>query len=60
MKFRYYVELHEGYQSTCMLEAEYEVEFIIEAKNRVTADRMVNALLKDGNIKEIGGICIEQ
>ena len=60
MKFRYYVELHEGYQTTCMLETECEVEFVIEAKNSVTADRMVNALLKNGNIKEIDYVCMEQ
>lgn len=59
MKFEYYAELYKGYRQTCVDEEEYDVKFIIEAKNRVTADRMVNALLKKDNVKEISGVCIE-
>ena len=35
------------------------VYFTIEAKNRVTADRMVKALLAAGNITEIIGVAID-
>lgn len=41
-------------------EEETEVRFVIEAKNRVTADRAVKALLKDAaNVKEYSGFCID-
>ena len=41
-------------------EEETEVRFVIEAKNRVTADRAVKALLKDAaNVKEDSGFCID-
>lgn len=60
MKFEYIVDLKEGYKPVMQTEEETEVRFIIEAKNRVTADRAVRALLKDaGNVEEWNGICIE-
>lgn len=61
MKFEYIVDLKEGYKPVMQTEEETEVRFIIEAKNRVTADRAVRALLKDaGNVEEWSGICIEE
>ena len=60
MKFEYVVDLKEGYKPTMEIEPKEELRFFIEAKNRVTADRMVAALLKDAsNIKEIFGFCID-
>lgn len=60
MKFSYLVEVKEGYKQTMQTEDETEVRFVIEAKNRATADRMVKAMLKDApNIKEYDGVCIE-
>lgn len=59
LKFKYYVELKEGYRPVMELEEETEISFVIEAKNRATADRMVKALLKEAaNVKEYGGFCI--
>lgn len=57
LRFKYHIELKEGYKQTMEPETETEISFVIEAKNRATADRMVKALLKDAtNIK--GGNCI--
>ena len=59
LKFEYYVELKEGYRPVMQSEEQEEVRFVIEAKNRATADRAVKALLKDAaNVKRYGGICI--
>lgn len=61
MKFEYVIELKEGYRPTMQTDKETEVRFVIEAKNRVTADRAVKAMLKGmDNIRECSGICIEQ
>lgn len=60
MKFKYVVDLKNGFFQTMQTEEETEVSFVIEAKNRVTADRMVSAMLKGApNIEEVSGICIE-
>lgn len=60
MKFEYIVDLKEGYRKVQDTEITEEVKFVTEAKNRVTADRAVQALLKNSpNIKEYIGICIE-
>lgn len=60
LKFEYYVELKEGYKPVMQTEEETDVKFVIEAKNRATADRMVKALLKNAeNVKRWDGICIE-
>lgn len=60
MKFEYYVELKEGYKPVMKTEEETEIEFVIKAKNRATADRAVSALLKNApNIKSLSGICID-
>ena len=61
MKFEYVVELENGYRQTMETEEETVVRIVIEAKNRVTADRAISAMLKNApNIKEYRGICIEQ
>lgn len=61
MKFAYYVDLKEGYRPTMQDEEETEISFIIEAKNRVTADRAVKAMLKGAeNVVEFSGIAISE
>ena len=60
MKFEYIVDLKEGYKKVLETEITDEVRFVIEAKNRATADRAVSTLLKNApNIKGCSGICIE-
>ena len=60
MKFKYIIELNEGYYPT-MEEKEFEVCFLIKTKNRVTADRMVKAMLMDApNVKRWDGIAVEE
>jgi hypothetical protein len=60
MKFEYTVDLKEGYKSTMQDTEETELTFVITAKNRATADRMVKALLKDArNVNECIGVCID-
>ena len=60
LKFKYYVELKEGYKPVMQTEEETDVTFVIEAENRATADRMVKALLKNAeNVKRWDGVCIE-
>lgn len=60
LKFEYFVELKEGYKPVMQMEEETDVKFVIEAKNRATADRMVKALLKNAeNVKSWDGVCIE-
>lgn len=59
MKFEYIADLNEGYRKIMDTEVTDEVRFVVEAKNRGTADRAVQALLKNApNIKEYIGICI--
>lgn len=59
MKFKYIACLKKGYRPVMEIEEETETSFIIEAENRVTADRIVEAMLKDApNIKECSGFCI--
>lgn len=61
MKFEYYIELKEGFKPVMETELETNISIVIEAKNRVTADRAINAMLKNApNIKEYSGICVEQ
>ena len=60
LKFKYYVELKEGYKPVMQTEEETDGKFVIEAENRATADRMVKALLKNAeNVKRWDGVCIE-
>ena len=59
MKFEYNVELKDGYKPTMQKEPETEIQFIIDAKNRATADRMVKAMLcKAENVICWSGIAI--
>lgn len=59
-KFEYVVELNEGYRKILETDTTDVVRFVIEAKNRATAQRAVNALLKNApNIKEVMGFCID-
>lgn len=59
LKFEYVIELKEGYKPVMSLEDETTVKLIIEAPNRVTADRMVSAMLKGAsNVTDISGVCI--
>ena len=61
-KFEYVAELNVGFKEATPLidEPEYEVRFVIEARNRATADRMVKALTEGcTNILEMSGICID-
>lgn len=60
LKFEYIITLTAGFNPTMQREEETEVRFVIEAKNRVTADRMVSAMFVGApNVKEWSGICIE-
>jgi len=63
MKFAYVIDLEEGYMPLHEWEMEKridEVRVVIEAPNRVTADRMIKAVLqKSPNVKEYDGTCIE-
>lgn len=61
MRFKYFVELKEGYRPVMQEEEETDVSFVVEAENRATADRMVKALLKGAeNIESYFGACIDQ
>ena len=46
VKFEYVIELKEGYKPVMSLKEETTVKLTIEASNRVTADRMISAMLK--------------
>lgn len=61
MKFEYVIELKEGYKPVMELEYKDEVRMVIEAPNRVTADRMAKAVLQNApNVKIYDGFCIDQ
>lgn len=56
MKFQYTIELKDGYKQTTLDETETELDIIISAKNRATANRMIKALLKGAqNVIEYSG-----
>lgn len=60
MKFEYIVHTISGYQPIGQLKAEREIKIVVEANNRVTADRMVRTLFKNAkNVKSYDGICID-
>lgn len=60
LTFRYWVEVKKGYYPTMGTEPETDICFYVKAKNRVTADRMVRAMLEGNtNIIDVDGICIE-
>ena len=58
MQFEYYIELKDGYKIVMDTEKTNEMVIIISAPNRVTADRMIKAMLSNDNIKDYSGICI--
>ena len=61
MKFEYAITLKEGFKPVMELELETDVKIVIEAKNRVTSDRMIKAMLKGAtNIEDITGICVDR
>lgn len=60
MKFKYDIELKEGYKPVLEDEVETEISFVIVAKNRATADRMVKAMFQgSSNIVSFCGISID-
>ena len=60
MKIQYDIELKEGFKPTMQSKKENELQIIIEAKNMVTADRMIKAMLLGcNNIVSWSGICID-
>lgn len=60
MKFQFDIELKEGFKPTMQSKKENELQIIIEAKNMVTADRMIKAMLSGcDNIVSWSGICID-
>ena len=60
MKFKYYIELKDGYKPTMQDEKRNDLQIIVEAQNRVTADRMIKAMLSGcNNIVSCTGICID-
>ena len=60
MKFQYNVELKDGYKPTMQDGKENDLQIIVEAQNRVTADRMIKAMLLGcNNIVSWSGICID-
>lgn len=60
MKFQYCIELKDGYKSTMQDGKENDLHIIVEAQNRVTADRMIKAMLLGcNNIVSCTGICID-
>lgn len=60
MKFQFDIVLKEGFKSTMEDGKENYLQIIVEAKNRVTADRMIKAMLSGcNNIVSWSGICID-
>lgn len=61
MKFRYTIELKEGYIPTMETDCENEMTITIEAKNRAIANRMIQAMLKDNdNVISCHGTCVRE
>ena len=60
LHFEVYVTLKEGYSPVPYMETETDLSFIIEARNRATADRMVKAMLSGcNNVESWDSICID-
>lgn len=64
MKYEYRITLKEGYEDAMRTEIEGPEKTLviqIEARNRVMANRAVNAMLKNApNIKDCEGVYIER
>lgn len=60
--FEYSVQLNKGYKvaSPLFTDEETELTIQIKARNRATADRMMNAMFKAGNIYDYDGIMIDE
>ena len=56
--FMYWIVLKEGYKPTMSTETEKGMTFVINAKNQVTADRMVRQMLNFDNIEKYGCVVI--
>jgi len=58
--FEYCIELREGwgYRPTMQDKEETEIVLQISAKNRATADRMIDALVDQDVISDISGVAI--
>jgi hypothetical protein len=54
----YWIVLKEGYKPTMSTETEKGMTFVINAKNQVTADRMVRQILNFDNIEKYGCVVI--
>ena len=59
MKFSYYLELKKGYRPTSELTEVDNVEIVIDAKNRATADRIGKVIFDNPNIIDWSCICID-
>ena len=60
LKFEYHILLEKGFRKVMETEETDTVSFVIEARNRVTADRAVKAMLEGApNVIEYDGTCIE-
>ena len=59
--FEYYVQLSKGYKvaSPLFTDEETELTIQIKARNRATADRMMDAMFKAGNVYDYDGIMID-
>lgn len=59
--FKYLIELEEGYYPVMEDEPQYDVLISVEAENRVTANRMVKAMLKGAtNILDCDGLILDR
>lgn len=59
LKFDYCIELKDGYRPPLQEEKETEIHIQLEAKNFVTAQRMMAKLMEGTtNVKEYSGVCI--
>lgn len=57
--FEYVFVLKEGYKPVMQEEKEREIRIAIKAKNRVSADRAIKALLSGAtNVEKYDGICV--
>ena len=60
MKIQFDIELKEGFKPTMQSKKENELQIIVEAKNMVTANRMMESILSGcDNIVSWSGICID-
>lgn len=58
LTFEYYFILENGYKPVLSTEPVNDINIVIKAPNRATADRMVKAFIND-NVIEHDGVCID-